>query len=88
LSCDQRLVPDLTIVLDFPVADGIERVSLRGSHDRIEQSAIDFHERVEHAFVESTKPEWQKLHPDAGPSRRSMRAARARTFLRECSRRW
>ena len=61
------LVPDLTIVLDFPVADGIERVSLRGSHDRIEQSAIDFHERVEHAFVESTRPEWQKLHPECGP---------------------
>jgi dTMP kinase len=63
----EGLVPDLTIVLDFPIADGIERVSKRGSHDRIEQSAIDFHERVERAFVESTDPEWQKMHPECGP---------------------
>jgi len=61
------LVPDLTIVFDFPVADGIERVSQRGSHDRIESSAIDFHERVERAFVESATREWQDNHPECGP---------------------
>jgi dTMP kinase len=63
----EGLVPDLTIMLDFPVADGIERVSQRGSHDRIEQAAFDFHQRVEQAFVESATPEWQKLHPECGP---------------------
>jgi dTMP kinase len=61
------LVPDLTIVLDFPVSAGIERVSQRGSHDRIEQSAIDFHERVEQAFVEASTSEWQRTHPECGP---------------------
>src|SRR6266571_4616653 len=60
------LIPDLTIVFDFPVADGIERVSQRGSHDRIEQSAIDFHERVERAFAESATSKWQQLHPECG----------------------
>jgi dTMP kinase len=63
----EALVPDLTIMLDFPVADGIERVSQRGSHDRIENAAFDFHQRVERAFVESATPEWQKLHPECGP---------------------
>jgi dTMP kinase len=63
----EGLVPDLTIMLDFPVADGIERVSQRGSHDRIEQAAFDFHQRVERAFVESATPAWQKLHPECGP---------------------
>ncbi|MFN2604152.1 MAG: dTMP kinase [Gemmatimonadaceae bacterium] len=61
------LIPDLTIVFDFPVADGIERVSQRGSHDRIESSAIDFHERVEQAFAESATREWQSDHPECGP---------------------
>lgn len=80
------LVPDLTIVLDFPVADGIERVSQRGSHDRIEQSAIDFHERVEGAFVESTKPEWQKLHPECGPiTQVDARGTREEVFARVLS---
>ncbi len=63
----EGLVPDLTIMLDFPVADGIERVAQRGSHDRIEQAAFDFHQRVERAFVESDTPSWQKLQPECGP---------------------
>jgi dTMP kinase len=61
------LVPDLTLILEFPVADGIERVSQRGAHDRIEQSSIDFHQRVEQAFVEAATPEWQRMHPECGP---------------------
>ncbi len=63
----EDLVPDLTIVLDFPVAEGIERVSLRGSHDRIERSSSDFHERVERGFAESVTATWQKAHPECGP---------------------
>jgi dTMP kinase len=61
------LVPDLTIVFDFPFADGITRAAGRGAHDRIESSGDDFHERVERAFAESASPAWQREHPECGP---------------------
>lgn len=61
------LVPDLTIVFDFPFADGITRAARRGAHDRIESSGDDFHERVERAFSESASPAWQREHPECGP---------------------
>jgi dTMP kinase len=60
------IVPDLTLLLDFPVAEGIQRVSVRGSHDRIESSSIDFHERVDRGFAEAATREWQRDHPEAG----------------------
>lgn len=40
------LKPDLTLLLDLPVADGRARASLRGGVDRIEAERDDFFERV------------------------------------------
>ena len=62
-----ELVPDLTIVLDFPSADGITRAAMRGVHDRIESSGEDFHQRVERAFDEAGTKTWQDDHPECGP---------------------
>lgn len=61
------IVPDLTIVLDFPSADGMSRAAMRGIHDRIESSGDDLHQRVERAFAEAGKREWQEDHPECGP---------------------
>jgi len=61
------LVPDLTILLDHPVAEGLERAaSARGGRDRMEQAADDFHERVAAAFQAFTAPEWMRAHPETG----------------------
>ena len=61
------LVPDVTILLDLPVKDGLARVEKRGAKDRIEQAAEGFHERVGKAFLRFRDVAWQQAHPECGP---------------------
>ena len=62
------LVPDLTILLDHPAAEGLERAAAaRGGRDRMEQATGDFHERVAAAFRGFTTAEWMRAHPEVGP---------------------
>ena len=61
------LVPDLTLLLDFPVGEGLARAGARGAHDRIEQVGDVFHERVAAAFALYASPAWQAQHPEVGP---------------------
>ena len=61
------LVPDLTVVFDLPVADGLARADRRGVRDRMEQAGDAFHARVGAAFATFVTPEWQAEHSEAGP---------------------
>jgi dTMP kinase len=62
------LVPDLTIVLTYPVASGLERKQSAGlRQDRIEGAGVDFHERVAAAFSTCVTSAWQRAHPECGP---------------------
>ena len=60
------LVPDLTILLLYPVGAGLARVDERGPRDRMEQAGARFHEQVAQAFMEFADSGWQSAHPEAG----------------------
>lgn len=61
------IVPDLTMVLEIPASEGLERAAVRGAHDRMEQSGDEFHDRVERAFAGFTAQAWQQSHQECGP---------------------
>jgi dTMP kinase len=44
--------PNLTLLLDVPVAVGLARASKRGALDRFEQEKVEFFERVRSAYLE------------------------------------
>jgi dTMP kinase len=62
------LVPDLTLLLTFPVTEGLARAARRAtSHDRMEAMGESFHRRVAAALGTFADPSWQKDHPECGP---------------------
>jgi dTMP kinase len=61
------LVPDVTLLLSLPVAEGLTRAALRGARDRMERAELAFHERVANAFGIFATEEWQRAHPECGP---------------------
>ena len=46
------LQPDLTLLLDLPVEQGLRRASSRGASDRFESESVAFFERVRAAYLE------------------------------------
>lgn len=60
------LVPDVTVLLTLPVADGLARAARRGEADRMEQADRAFHDRVEAAFALFAEEAWQQTHPECG----------------------
>ncbi len=50
-----ELQPDLTLLLDMPVAAGLERASKRSAPDRFEQEKLVFFERVRGTYLARAK---------------------------------
>ncbi len=51
----EHLRPDLTLILDAPVAQGLERASKRSQPDRFEQEKLDFFEQVRDCYLSRAK---------------------------------
>ena len=47
--------PDLTFLLDMPVAAGMERVHARGEMDRFEIESLDFFQRIRDGYLSRAK---------------------------------
>lgn len=48
-------IPDLTIVFDVPVETSRERLELRGSTDRLEQSNLSFFNKIREGFLKEAQ---------------------------------
>lgn len=65
----EELTPDLTLLLDLPVAHGRERTHVRGDADRIEREDDGFFERVRQAYLARAAAEPRRFRVlDAGCS--------------------
>lgn len=51
------LVPTLTIVLDIPPEEGLERAATRGGADRYERMGPEFHHRLREGFLDIARRE-------------------------------
>ena len=49
--------PDLTVVLDVPVAEGLRRAGARAGSNRYERMGTHFHERVREGFIARARAE-------------------------------
>lgn len=54
--------PDFTLLLDVPVDCGMARVGVRGAHDRFEQEAPGFHERVRDCYLRLARENPRRIH--------------------------
>ncbi|HEX3895864.1 MAG TPA: dTMP kinase [Rudaea sp.] len=62
-----RIKPDLTLLLDLPISEGMKRANGRGEADRIEMENADFFERVRAAYRQLAAAQPQRFRViDAG----------------------
>ncbi len=77
------LIPDVTILLDAPVATGLARTRARGEQDRLDRESASFYERVRRSYRElaAAAPE-RYVVVDAAGDLPSVQAAIDRIVLR------
>ncbi len=56
-----ELRPDLTILLDIEIPQGMERARRKGRGDRIEQEKTEFHQRVRAGYLRLSREEPERI---------------------------
>ncbi len=73
----KKTVPNLTLLLDVPVQDGLARVTDAGNNNRMEMQGTAFHDKVRAAYLQLAKEDktgrWQTI--DASKSLDEVEAA-------------
>ena len=54
-------IPDLTILLDLPVEDGLLRANKRNELDRFEKEDINFHKSIRKSYLDMQKKEPKRI---------------------------
>ncbi|HDK37504.1 MAG TPA: dTMP kinase [Thiolapillus brandeum] len=57
----QGLKPDLTLLLDLPVEQGLERAGKRSAPDRFESEAMSFFKRVRQSYLDLSSKEPERI---------------------------
>ncbi len=58
----EGLSPDLTLLFDLPVEQGLERAGKRGKADRFESEKLDFFQAVRDCYLDLAKSEPKRIH--------------------------
>ena len=78
-----ELRPDHTLLLDMPVADGLQRAGARSEPDRFEQEQHAFFERVRDTYLMRAQAEPGRIHViDASPALDKVQAQIAEVLQR------
>lgn len=82
------LRPDLTLLFDVPVAEGLARAGRRGALDRIEQEDLAFFQRIRDTYLAraAAEPERFRVLDAALPLEQVQ--ARLLTVLQDCWEQW
>ncbi len=77
--------PDLTLIVDLPVADGLSRAGQRGGGEhRFEKRGLEFHENVRQGFLDIAAAEPARCHVIDGRENIGQVAEQIKKVVLEC----
>ena len=84
--CLSGFKPDLTLLLDMPVEEGIARTKKRGKADRFETEKMAFYQKIREAYLKRADQDPQRMFViDAAPAISEVQASLRAVLQRACS---
>ncbi len=84
--CLNGFKPDLTLLLDMSVEEGIERTKKRGNADRFETEKMAFYQKIRTAYLQRAKQDPQRMFViDAAPEISVVQSSLKTVLKKACS---